>query len=122
MAVDVGERGAGRKRGPVDPVETRAGHLHELETPRRRPHCRGERERDQHVDLRHARDDGRLVCQDDVARDAQMGPDPLRHADGERAGEGDVHPSTICVWMVMDSRRPDSSVTRVCHTMVRLPR
>ena len=29
---------------------------------------------------------------------------------------------TICVWMVSDSMRPDSSLIRVCQTMVRLPR
>ena len=30
--------------------------------------------------------------------------------------------STICVCVVSDSRRPPPSVTRVCHTCVRLPR
>src|SRR6266446_94321 len=44
----------------------------------------------------------------------------------ERAGAvnvaGDTHVSTIWVWMVIDSRRPDSSVTRVCQTIVRRPR
>src|SRR5712691_4422802 len=32
------------------------------------------------------------------------------------------HVSTIWVWIVSDSNRPDSSVTRVCHTIVRRPR
>jgi hypothetical protein len=33
-----------------------------------------------------------------------------------------AHVRTICVWMVRESRRPVSSVIRVCQTMVRFPR
>src|SRR2546425_12489518 len=32
------------------------------------------------------------------------------------------HVSTIWVWIVSDRSRPDSSVTRVCQTIVRRPR
>src|SRR2546425_12785445 len=41
---------------------------------------------------------------------------------GARNFARDAHVSTIWVWMVIDSNRPDSSVTRVCQTIVRRPR
>ena len=107
-----------------DAIEASAGDLNELQAFGREPHLAGEPERDQDVHVREPRDDPGLVADDDVARNGEMGPHRLLERGGERSGERDarIHVSTIWVWIVIDSSRPVASVTRVCHTCVRLPR
>jgi len=75
VAVDVRQRGPEGNRRPIDPIQAGAGYLHELESLRRRAHLAGERERDQHVDVRQARRGGGLVGEDDVAWHTELGAD-----------------------------------------------
>src|SRR5258705_13993032 len=52
--------------------------------------------------------------------------DRLAHSSTKIGGKAGLDqatgPKTIWVWIVIESSRPDSSTTRVCQTIVRLPR
>jgi hypothetical protein len=80
----------GRYRRPLDPIETGAGHLHQLQSAAGRGHLRRERHGHQDVDISEPRDDAALVVDDDVARHVQVRPHRRLEASGESSREGDA--------------------------------
>src|SRR6202158_5888923 len=113
------------RRGPEPPAihaaEPGAGPLHQPQVRGRGGHLAREGHAHQHVHVAKPREHLLLAALHDLARNPHPGAHPVRDLSREDAGEGDLHISTICVCVVSESSRPDSSVTRVCHTWVRLP-
>jgi len=70
-------------------VPAGAGHLHELQPSRRRAHLAGERHRHQHVHVAELAHDAGLIGDDDLAREAEVGPHGGLEAGGKGSGEGD---------------------------------
>src|SRR6185437_3519529 len=121
MSVGVGQRGRRPQRGAVDAVEPRARHLHQPQPRRGGRHLGREGHGHQHVHVTQPGEDVALAALHHVARDLDPRAHALRDVTREDAGERDPHVNTIWVWVVSESSRPESSVTRVCQTWVRLP-
>jgi hypothetical protein len=90
VSVSIGKNHAGRQRRPIDPINSGAGNLNQLQALRCSRHLGCQPHRHQHVDLRQLREDVGFGCDDDLARNHQMAADRLFEAGGKRSGKGDT--------------------------------
>src|SRR4029077_6556758 len=104
-------------------IEARAGHLHQAQAWGRRGHLAREGHAHQHVDVAKPRGDLALAARHAVARALHPRAHAVRELAREDAGEGHPeracngglrHIRTIWGWVVSESTRAASSVTRVC--------
>jgi len=74
----------------VDPIEPRAGNLHQFECGRGLGHLTGERQRDEHVRVGELRDDAGLVATNQFTLDLELLAYRLEQARCEGPRESDL--------------------------------